>query len=205
MVIDDPVQAMDPAKVAGLATVLARAAKDRQVIVLTHDTRLAEAMQWLDIEATVIEVVRREQSVVELRRIHDPVQRYIEDARAVALNKDDVPKEAQRVIPGFCRLALEAASLLVARRRMLRHGKPYAEVEAAMARPNTLMQWLALALMHDVERSGDVITFLQREHPWAVDSVKACNRGAHSGVLPWDVMGFIKDIEHLTQTMLMQA
>ena len=38
VVIDDPVQAMDPAKVAGLATVLARAAKDRQVIVLTHDT-----------------------------------------------------------------------------------------------------------------------------------------------------------------------
>ena len=31
---------MDPAKVAGLATVLARAAKDRQVIVLTHDMRL---------------------------------------------------------------------------------------------------------------------------------------------------------------------
>ncbi len=39
VVIDDPVQAMDPAKVAGLATVLSRAARDRQVIVLTHDTR----------------------------------------------------------------------------------------------------------------------------------------------------------------------
>jgi energy-coupling factor transporter ATP-binding protein EcfA2 len=205
VVIDYPVQAMDPAKVTGLATVLARAAKDRQVIVLTHDTRLAEAMQWLDIEATVVEVVRREQSVVELRRIHDPVQRYIEDARAVAFNKDDVPKEAQRVIPGFCRLALESASLLVARRRMLRQGKPYADVEAAMEKPNTLMQWLALALMNDMERSGDVTTFLQREHPWAVASVKACNRGAHSGALPWDVMGFIKDIEHLTKTMLMQS
>jgi len=56
---------MDPAKVAGLATVLARAAKERQVVVLTHDTRLADAMGALDIAATVIEVVRREQSVVE--------------------------------------------------------------------------------------------------------------------------------------------
>ncbi len=72
VVIDDPVQAMDPAKVAGLAQVLARAAKKRQVIVLTHDTRLADAMSALDIAATVIEVVRREQSVVELRRIQDP-------------------------------------------------------------------------------------------------------------------------------------
>jgi len=54
VVIDDPVQAMDPAKVAGLATVLARAARERQVIVLTHDTRLADAMRALDIAATVI-------------------------------------------------------------------------------------------------------------------------------------------------------
>ena len=114
VVIDDPVQAMDPAKVAGLATVLARAARDRQVIVLTHDTRLADAMRALEIAATVIEVVRREQSVVELRRIQDPVQRYIDDAFAVAMSRD-VPAEALRVIPGFCRLALEAASSLAAR------------------------------------------------------------------------------------------
>ena len=47
---------------------------------------------------TVIEVVRREQSVVELRRVQDPVQRYIDDAFAVALSRD-VPTEALRVIP----------------------------------------------------------------------------------------------------------
>jgi energy-coupling factor transporter ATP-binding protein EcfA2 len=39
LVIDDPVQAMDPAKVDGLARVLEKAAADRQVIVFTHDNR----------------------------------------------------------------------------------------------------------------------------------------------------------------------
>ena len=127
VVIDDPVQAMDPAKVAGLATVLARAAKERQVIVLTHDTRLADAMGALDIAATVVEVVRREQSVVELRRIQDPVQRYI-DGRLRGRDEQGCSVEALRVIPGFCRLALEAASSLAATRRLLREGKSYAEV-----------------------------------------------------------------------------
>lgn len=40
LVIDDPVQAMDPAKVKGLARVLAEVARTRQVIVFTHDDRV---------------------------------------------------------------------------------------------------------------------------------------------------------------------
>jgi len=201
VVIDDPVQAMDPAKVAGLATVLARAAQERQVVVLTHDTRLADAMRALDIAATVVEVARREQSVVELRRIQDPVQRYIDDAFAVAMSRD-VPVEALRVIPGFCRLALESASSLVATRRMLHQGKTYAEVEAILGKPTTLNMWLALALLNDPERSGDVTGFLLKQHSWAVDAVRECNRGTHSGKVVGDAVGFIRSVERLTKTML---
>ena len=201
VVIDDPVQAMDPAKVAGLATVLSRAAKERQVIVLTHDTRLADAMRALDIAATVIEVVRREQSVVELRRIQDPVQRYIDDAFAVAMSRD-VPVEALRVIPGFCRLALEAASSLAATRRLLREGQTYAEVRAILDKPTTLNMWLALALLQDPERGGDVTGFLVKQYPWAVDAVKECNRGTHSGKLYGDAKEFIRGVEKLTRKML---
>jgi ABC-type Mn2+/Zn2+ transport system ATPase subunit len=201
VVIDDPVQAMDPAKVAGLATVLARAARERQVIVLTHDTRLADAMRALDIAATVVEVVRREQSIVELRCIQDPVQRYIEDAFAVAMSKD-VPAEALRVIPGFCRLALEAASSLATTRRLLHQGTTYADVQAILAKPTTLNMWLALAFLNDPERSGDVTGFLFKQHPWAVGAVKECNRGTHSGTVFGDVVPFIRSVERLTRTML---
>jgi hypothetical protein len=192
---------MDPAKVAGLATVLARAARERQVVVLTHDTRLADAMRALDIAATVVEVVRREQSVVELRRIQDPVQRYIDDAFAVAMSRD-VPAEALRVIPGFCRLALEAASSLAATRRLLHQGRRYAEVQTILAKPTTLNMWLALALLSDPDRGGDVTSFLMKQYPWAVDAVKECNRGTHSGKVFGDMMGFIRSIERLTKTML---
>src|SRR5579864_1812222 len=171
---------MDPAKVEGLARVLDRAARERQVIVLTHDMRLADAVRFLGIEATVIEVVRRENSVVELRRVADPVQRYIDDAFAVA-KTEGLPAEAVRVIPGFCRLALEAACSAATSLRLLHQGKRHAEVQAELQRPTTLMMWLALALLKDVERSTDVTAFLQREHPWAVDAVRECNRGAHSG------------------------
>jgi hypothetical protein len=201
VVIDDPVQAMDPAKVVGLATVLARAAKDRQVIVLTHDTRLADAMGALDIAATVIEVVRREQSVVELRRIQDPVKRYIDDAFAVAKSRD-VPTEALRVIPGFCRLALEAAASLATTRRLLRQGKSYADVQKTLETPTTLNMWLALALLNDPERAGDVAGFLAKNHSGAVEAVRECNRGTHSGKLVGDPVTFIRSVEKLTQAML---
>lgn len=60
VVIDDPVQSMDPARVDGLARVLERCAKNRQVLVFTHDARLAEAVRRLQIRATVIEVTRQE-------------------------------------------------------------------------------------------------------------------------------------------------
>jgi energy-coupling factor transporter ATP-binding protein EcfA2 len=67
LVIDDPVQSMDPAKVDGLARVLSQMARSRQVIVFTHDDRLAEAVRRLQLPATIWEVVRRENSAVELK------------------------------------------------------------------------------------------------------------------------------------------
>ena len=47
LVLDDPVQAMDPTKVEGLAAVLADLARTRQVIVFSHDDRLAHAARRL--------------------------------------------------------------------------------------------------------------------------------------------------------------
>ena len=66
VVIDDPVQSMDPAKVDGLARVLSSAAASRQVVVFTHDDRLPAALRQLQLPATVWAVTRRERSVVSL-------------------------------------------------------------------------------------------------------------------------------------------
>ncbi|HTG74303.1 MAG TPA: AAA family ATPase [Terriglobia bacterium] len=68
LLIDDPVQSMDAARVEGLARVLELVAKKRQVVIFTHDDRLTEALRRLHIEAQVVEVLRRDSSVVELRQ-----------------------------------------------------------------------------------------------------------------------------------------
>jgi AAA domain, putative AbiEii toxin, Type IV TA system len=82
LVIDDPVQAMDPAKVDGLARVLEKASADRQVIVFTHDNRLAEAVRQLRLPAVILELFRRPGSVVEVRPCLDPVTQALAGAGA---------------------------------------------------------------------------------------------------------------------------
>jgi hypothetical protein len=179
IVIDDPVQSMDPSRVDGLARVLENAAAERQVVVFTHDDRLPEAVRRLDIAAEIIEVTRRDASVVELRRALDPVGRYLEDALAVAGTADLPSSAAARVVPGLCRLGLEAACMEVVRRRRLSRGEPYGEVERALGHAERLLQLLALALFDDGERSGDVLLHLKREAgPPLAEALKQCDEGA---------------------------
>ena len=83
-VIDDPVQAMDPAKVDGLARVLHRAARTRQIVVFTHDDRLPEAIRRLRLDATMLHVDRRARSSVDVQVSRSPVQRYLDGARGYA-------------------------------------------------------------------------------------------------------------------------
>ena len=149
IVIDDPVQSMDPSRVDGLARVLENASADRQVIVFTHDDRLPEAVRRLDIAAEIVEVTRRDASVVDLRRALDPVGRYLEDALAVAGTADLPSSAAARVVPGLCRLGLEAACMEVVRRRRLGRGEPHGEVERALADAGGLLPLAALALFDD--------------------------------------------------------
>jgi energy-coupling factor transporter ATP-binding protein EcfA2 len=197
VVIDDPVQAMDPVKVEGLARVLGRVAHDRQVIVLTHDDRLPDAVRRLEMEATIVEVTRRDHSVVELRTVLDPVSRHIGDAMAVAMSRH-LPAAAHRVVPGFCRLALEAACVRSVTHRLRHEGRTHDEVETALAAPTTLLMWLALALLKDAQRSGDVMALLNRKHPWAADAVALANRGAHVAV-GVDLVSLVRTTEQLAQ------
>jgi recombinational DNA repair ATPase RecF len=197
LMIDDPVQAMDPAKVEGLARVLSTTAAKRQVIVFTHDDRLPEAVRRLDLDVTILEVTRRPGSVVDVRQALDPPTRAIEDA--LAINSDpDVPEElARRVIAGQCRLALEAAFAEVFRRRHLASGDSHRAVEnALLASSTSLTARAALALFGDPVRGGEVLSRLNSWGRWAADTYQACNKGAH-GRYEHDLATLIRDTEHL--------
>jgi hypothetical protein len=148
-------------------------------VVFTHDDRLPEAVRRLDIAAEIIEVTRREGSVVELRRALDPVGRYLEDAFAVASTGDLPSSAATRVVPGLCCLALEAACMAVVRRRHLTCGEPHAEVERILREAAHLPRLAALAVFDDVERVVEVPPRLDLEiGPGVAEAFRLCHEGA---------------------------
>ncbi|MFQ6391922.1 AAA family ATPase [Nocardia sp. KC 131] len=179
VMIDDPVQAMDPAKVDGLARVLAVVAWTRQVIVFTHDERLAEAVRRMELDACVLEVQRRERSVVEIRMASDPVRRYLDDARSL-LKTPQLPQAiADELVATCCRSAVEAASLARVRRNLLAEGMDHREVERYVEGAHTTRAMVALAVMGVSGRVDDLNKHLAREGKWVVDALRDATAGAH--------------------------
>jgi hypothetical protein len=200
LIIDDPVQSMDPARVDGLARVLDSVARDRQVIVFTHDDRLPEAVRRLQINARVVEVLRRDGSNVEIRKVRSPAQQYLDDALALAKDRNAPAIVVERVVPGLCRQSLEAVAVEVVRRRRLQRGEPHEDVEALLNAQTKLIPRLALVLYDDAERGGDVYSGVNnRFGKWQGDTVRACNEGAHKGLPSGDAFGFVKNVEQLVK------
>jgi len=179
LVIDDPVQAMDPAKVDGLSKVLDEVSRTRQVLVFTHDDRLPDAVRRLGLPARILEVTRRPGSVVEVRPALAPVERQLKDAEALCAD-DALPEAvAARVIPGLCRLAVEAAFIDAIRRQQLRAGRRHAEVEADIEAADKLSKKAALAMFGDASQGGRVLPRLDSWDHGAASTYKAVNKGAH--------------------------
>jgi len=180
LVLDDPVQAMDPAKVDGLARVLEKAAGDRQVIVFTHDNRLAQAVRQLQLPAAILEVTRRPGSAVEVRACLDPVEQALRHAGALAADHAVPTEVAARVVPGLCRTAVEAAFTGTIWRRQLRAGRSHAEIEAGLEAASARLTFLAsLALTGDANKGGQVLPRLDGWGRRFADTYRALNEGSH--------------------------
>jgi predicted ATPase len=201
LLIDDPVQSMDPAKVDGLARVLSQIARNRQVIVFTHDDRLAEAVRRLQIPATMWEVIRRENSAVELKKTDDPVICYLDDALALARTRD-LPEEARAVVvAGFCRSALEAACHETIRNRRLGAGVSHAEIDQALTRAHTLHQLATLALFDDETRSDQVLSRLRTlGGSAAIAAFNAAKSGPHAAY-NGNLAGLVEDTARLARQL----
>ncbi|MFF2088763.1 AAA family ATPase [Nocardia sp. NPDC058176] len=180
VMIDDPVQAMDPAKVDGLARVLAEVARSRQVVVFTHDERLAEAVRRMQLDATVLEVQRRDRSVVEVRVTGDPVRRYLDDARSLLRTPQLPPAIADELVATCCRSAIEAAGLAKARRQLLALGLDHAEVERRVRNAHTTRAMITLAIMGTGARVDDLNKHLSAVGGrWLVGVLRDATAGAH--------------------------
>jgi AAA domain, putative AbiEii toxin, Type IV TA system len=201
LVIDDPVQSMDPARVDGLARLLYQVATDRQVVVFTHDDRLAEALRRLQLPATVWEVVRRERSVVELRKNDDPVRRYLDDARALA-RTSELPEDVRAVVvAGLCRGALEAACQQAVRGKRLTAGERHADVERTLEAAHTIHQQVALALFDDPGRGDQVAGRLHSRYGQAaVNAFQAAKTGTHAAYAG-NLTGLVEDVARLAAAL----
>ncbi|MFC1429206.1 AAA family ATPase [Streptacidiphilus sp. N1-3] len=181
IVIDDPVQSMDPRKVEGLARLLGMIAENRQVVVFSHDTRLPDALRFQQISATVLEVGRHERSLVTVRRADDPVKRELDAARAVAKDRRVPAAVLNEVLPGQCRLALEAALYESARRALLGAGLHHRAVEQRIAEARELTDLAALALFREPRSKDEVYREINRRCGAEAGRVIGdCNKGAHT-------------------------
>ncbi|CAM5610807.1 AAA family ATPase [Streptomyces chartreusis] len=181
LVIDDPVQSMDPEKVEGLARVLDACARDRQVIVFTHDTRLQQAVAHLGIKATVLRVSRQTDSVVGVETLTDPVEQALAEARAISLDSNLPQEVADHVLPAMCRVAVEAACLETARRRLRdEQGLGLRAVEERVQSLDRTKSYVALALLGDEQQHARAA--VERICPGGWTLIETFNSGAHTSL-----------------------
>ena len=202
VLIDDPVQAMDPSKVEGLAQVLHEAAASRQVIVMTHDARLPDALRRLMLPTTILEVARREGSLVEIVPNQDPVRRCFQDAQQLARTTSLPDDLAAISVIGCCRDAVELACQRAARRKLLTIGESITKVDERLVNAQTTMRRVALALLGDERRTAQVMSTLNRlaGAPWAANVLRVVREGTHEARSDLDHV--IRDSERLCDLIL---
>ncbi|QZT57896.1 ATP-binding protein [Mycolicibacterium austroafricanum] len=146
LVLDDPIQAMDPSKIDGFLEVLVRLAETRQVIVFTHDDRLPSAIRSTRAPAHIIEIVRGPNSVVSVIDSTRPADRLLDDAYAIAID-DAVPADVKKkAVPMLCREALEVVAWDVFSARSFAAGQSRVDTEEAWDTATTTRQRVGLAV-----------------------------------------------------------
>lgn len=178
LVLDDPIQAMDPAKISGFLDVLLELARTRQVIVFSHDDRLPAAIRARSVPAQLLDVTREEGSRVVVKQNDLPAHRYIADVTAVILDEhlDDIVKH--KAAPGLFRMAVEAAAHQRYFTNRARAGAAYHESEAAWEDAKTTQRRVALAVLDDA--SADLRGWKSRR-THRFPTIEICARGAHQG------------------------
>ncbi|NKY59157.1 ABC transporter ATP-binding protein [Nocardia flavorosea] len=185
LVLDDPVQAMDPAKVDGLVALLTELAQHRQVIVLSHDDRLPAAVRRGTFAATILEVNRGKDSQVSLSLLTDPAQRYLADAFALVKehDKERVPAEAlHRTLPGLLRFAVEAAARHTYFTRNLSCGRQLAELEREWEAADRTRRRVSLALFDDPSAEQRLENWSRA--PYRKDALHTVGSKMHRGLGP---------------------
>lgn len=179
VLLDDPIQAMDPAKIDGFVHVLSEVAKTHQVIVFSHDDRLASVIRETGTDATLVEVVRESESRVTPRANESPALLQALDVLAL-LKDDNLPDEIKvKVVPGLFRIALESAARQAYFTKQSLAGQPREEFEKAWNAAKRTRARLALAVLDDA--TADVTHWIEAK-PARRTTMRLCN-AVHQGAV----------------------
>lgn len=200
LILDDPVQSMDMARVDGLARVLESLSKRHQIIVLTHDERLREALLRQQIPATVHRVSRAPDSVVTVRQVSTPWEMHLSDA--FSLSAAAVSADLARVsVPVLGRLAIESRCIHLIRGKVVSGGGSHDEADAVIADLPRLTDKVAYARFGESGRAGELYTELNRAWGgWSVGVLRACSEGSH-GEFTGDARQLAKDVRRFLQSL----
>lgn len=180
LVLDDPIQAMDPAKIGGFLDVLIDLAKTRQVIVFSHDDRLPAAIRARSVPAQLLDVTREQGSNVIVHENDSPADRYTADAEAVVRDErlDNLIK--RKAAPGLFRMAIEAAAHQRYFSDQARSGAVYHDTETAWEGAKTTQRRVALALTGD---AGTDISGWKRRREYRFPTIAIAASGPHKGAM----------------------
>lgn len=186
VVLDDPVQAMDPSKVDGLVELLGELGKTRQVIVFSHDDRLPAALRRSSYDATILDVRRGPNSVVSVAVSRDPTTRYLADAHGLIkewqhgkLNEEDL----RRTLPGLFRFAIESAAKDRYFLTQLRSGASIHKLEEEWTDTHATRRRVNLAIFGEQPLEHVAQSWSNREHRKAALGIAA--GGFHKGLAYW--------------------
>ena len=202
VLIDDPVQAMDAARVDGLARVLQQVSADRQVVVFTHDDRLPASCRRLGIKADVVRVDRRSGSRVSTSVGESPALDAINNAYTLA-KTETIPVELKRsVVPTQCRVALEAQLHDLVWAKLLAEGRSHDEIDGLAANANTTVDLLGLWLFGREESDPDVVyQGLDRVRPDSSKHVRFLQKAVHDPPLDLNPEALTGTIRSLIRTL----
>jgi ABC-type hemin transport system ATPase subunit len=179
LVLDDPIQAMDPSKIDGFLQVLTKLAEDRQVVVFTHDDRLPSAIRRSRVPARIAEVMRGANSAVTVTESSRPATRMLEDAFAIAADEAVPDAVKKAAVPMLCREALESTACDVFSARVLAKGKSNRDFEDAWEKATSTKRRIALAVNPDDDTA--VEKWLSGGSARR-EALTAAAKGAHIGV-----------------------
>ncbi len=201
VVLDDPIQAMDPSKIDGFVHVLGDIARTHQVIVFSHDDRLASVIRETGFDARLIEVVRETASRISLPDNINPALRQVDDVFAL-INDDGLPDDIKRrAVPPLFRTALESAA---------RQAYFTKQAKAGVARDVSETAWSTakktgarLALVVHGNSAADLTGWLDSKQERR-RSLKIGNAGAHGAASPVDIDD-ARDLERTVKEVLALA